>query len=200
MVSTLVRGKYIICKITSPVSAEIISDGAVFQRDGEIIAVGKYKDLREQYTPEETIGSSNYVVMPGLINAHYHCGLSPFQRGVPDLPLELWLPAQMGEKEVDPYLDHLYGATQMLKSGTTVVQELITAARPADFAASEKMLKACQESGIRVSFARMVYDQNRLVAGSRGGEEDFTSQLPTGLAERFKSFMAQAYLSTEVCG
>ena len=91
MASTLIRGKYVICKVTGSNTAEVISDGAVFQRDGEIVEVGKYDDFRARYTADEIIGSVNHVVMPGLINAHFHVGLSPFQRGSPDLPLELWL-------------------------------------------------------------------------------------------------------------
>ena len=39
MSSTLVRGKYVVRKITGPHSADVISDGAVFQRDGEIIEI-----------------------------------------------------------------------------------------------------------------------------------------------------------------
>ena len=34
MVSTLVRGKYVICKVTGPATAEVVSDGAVLQSDG----------------------------------------------------------------------------------------------------------------------------------------------------------------------
>ena len=31
MATTLVRGKYIICKVTGPNSAEVVSDGGVLQ-------------------------------------------------------------------------------------------------------------------------------------------------------------------------
>ena len=46
MASSLVRGKYVISKVTGPNSADVISDGAVLQRDGRIIEVGGYQDLR----------------------------------------------------------------------------------------------------------------------------------------------------------
>ena len=55
MASTLVRGKYVICKITGSSSSEVITDGAVFQRDGEISEVGRYDDLRTRYTVDEII-------------------------------------------------------------------------------------------------------------------------------------------------
>jgi len=77
MASTLVRGKYVICKITGSSSSEVITDGAVFQRDGEIIEVGRYDDLKTRYAVDEIIGSSNQLVMPGLVNSHFHVGISP---------------------------------------------------------------------------------------------------------------------------
>lgn len=197
MSSTLIRGKYVICKVTSPDSAEVIFDGAVFQRDGEIIEVGRYDNLKAHYAADEVIGSPNYVVMPGFINAHSHVGVTPFQLGVPDLPLELWLPAKMGSKQVDPYLDHLYAAAQMIKSGTTTVQVLTFGHIPANPEVTEKVLKAYQESGMRVSFGAGITNMNYAVAGARGGEKDFISQLPDDLARRFKSFMAGIYLPTD---
>ena len=90
MSSSLVRGKYVICKVTGRDSAEVVSDGAVYQRDGLIVEVGRYEDLRERHPGEEVIGSSRYVVMPGLVNDHFHVGVTPFQLGSPDLPLGIW--------------------------------------------------------------------------------------------------------------
>ena len=59
MAYSLVRGKYVISKVTGPNSAVVISDGAVLQQDGQIIEVGGYLDLRSRYPNEEIIGSSN---------------------------------------------------------------------------------------------------------------------------------------------
>ena len=46
---TLIRGKYVISEITGPSSAVVLSDGAVCQRDGEIIEVGRYEELKDRY-------------------------------------------------------------------------------------------------------------------------------------------------------
>ncbi len=197
MASTLVRGKYVICKITGSNSAEVISDGAVFQRDGEIVEVGRYDVLKERHNAEEVIGSPNYVVMPGLVDNHFHVGVTPFQLGAPDLPLELWLPDRMGNKEVDPYLAHLYAATQMLKSGTTVMSPLTWSYTPINLEVVEKILKAGQDSGIRVSYGTLICNQNNLIAGPKGGDEELLSQLPADLATRFRSFITPSYLSKE---
>ena len=200
MTSTLVRGKYVICKITGPSSAEVVSDGAVLQLDGQIIEVGDYRDLRARHAEAELIGGPNYVVMPGLVNDHFHVGVTPFQLGTPDLPLEMWILARIGSRFVDPYLDQLYGAVQMIESGTTTVQVLHSAARgyrPVDLGVADKVVKAFQDSGMRVSYAPFIGDQNSMVAGPGGGEDDFASQLPRGLAQRYKSFMAGSYIPVE---
>ena len=60
--------------------------------------------------------------MPGFVNSHHHVGLTPFQLGSPDHPLELWFASRMAARDVDPYLDTLYG--DMLQSGITTVQHL----------------------------------------------------------------------------
>src|SRR5215831_19240723 len=66
MALSLIRGKYVICKIRSRTAADVIEDGAVVQRDGTILAVGPYAALAQQYHPDETFGSAEHVAMPGL--------------------------------------------------------------------------------------------------------------------------------------
>jgi 5-methylthioadenosine/S-adenosylhomocysteine deaminase len=196
MATSLVRGKYVIWKITGLSTAQVVSDGAVLQRDGAIIEVGDYQELRNRNPEVEVIGSARHVVMPGLVNDHFHVGLTPFQLGAPDLPLELWSLARIGTRYVDPYLDQLYGVVQMLESGTTTVQAIHSPGRgypPVSLEVADKVVRAFLDAGMRVSYAPSVADQNSMVAGARGGEEEFTAQLPDDLAERFQSFMARGY-------
>ena len=47
MSSSLIRGKYVICKVTSRDSADVVSNGAVYQQDAVIVEVGRYDDLNE---------------------------------------------------------------------------------------------------------------------------------------------------------
>ncbi len=200
MASSLIRGKYVICKVTGLSSSVTIRDGAVFQRDGEIIDVGAYEDLKSRHQADEVIGSTRYVVMPGLVNDHFHVGLSPFQLGAPDLPLELWSLDRMRGKDVDPYLDQLYGAVLMIKSGTTTVQAIHSRPRgtgPFDLDVSRSVLKGYRESGMRVSYAPSLVNRDSLVVGPRGGEEDFISRLPENLCERFGSLMRRSYFPAE---
>ena len=105
MTLSLVRGKHVVCKVSGRNAAEVVDDGAVLQRDGLIEAVGPYRELSRQHPDAEVIGSGNHIVMPGLVNDHFHVGLTPFQMGAPDLPLEMWSLARIGTRLIDPYLD-----------------------------------------------------------------------------------------------
>ena len=124
MALSLIRGKHVICKVRSRTDAEVIDDGAVVQRDGTILEVGPYQELLPKYQPDEVFGSASHVVMPGFVNSHHHVGLTPLQLGSPDYPLELWFASRMAARNVDPYLDTLYSAFEMIESGITTVQHL----------------------------------------------------------------------------
>ena len=69
MTLSLVRGKHVVCRVTGPDAAEVVADGAVLQRDGQIEAVGDYRELSRQHPDAEVIGSGNHIFMPGLVNA-----------------------------------------------------------------------------------------------------------------------------------
>ena len=196
MTLSLVRGKHVVCRVTGPHSSDVIADGAVLQRDWLIEAVGDYGELRRQHPDAEVIGSGHHIVMPGLVNDHFHVGLTPFQMGAPDLPLEMWSLARIGARLIDPHLDQLYGAVQMIETGTTTVQAIHSPGRgygPVSLEIADKVVSAYQASGMRVSYAPSVVDQNSMVAGSGGEEADFAAQMPPDLAERYRSFMAPSY-------
>ena len=79
MASSLISGKYVVCGVLDGTEAVVITDASVFQRDGRIVEIGDTNTLRAKYKPDEVIGSSENVVLPGLINSHHHTGLTPFQ-------------------------------------------------------------------------------------------------------------------------
>ncbi|HXJ83566.1 MAG TPA: amidohydrolase family protein [Candidatus Methylomirabilis sp.] len=165
MATSLIRGKYVVAKVSSRTEASVIPDGAVFQRDGTIVEVGPYTDLAGRHRPDATLGSPEHVVVPGFVNGHHHVGLTPFQLGSPDYPLELWFASRMSARAVDPYLDTLYSAFEMLESGITTVQHLhgwriSPAARVIEVA--DRILKAYHDIGMRVSYSYALRDQNRL--------------------------------------
>lgn len=185
MASSLVRGRYVITKVDQRGQAEVIDDGAVFQRDGWIVEVGKYETVRRKYQPDELLGSSEHVVLPGLVNAHHHVGLTPFQLGSPDYPLELWFASRLGARDVDPYLDTLYSAFEMIESGITTVQHLHgTVSGPIEriSRAAQEVLRAYKDIGMRVSYSFAIRDQNQFVYD----EEHFARELPQELAASFR--------------
>jgi 5-methylthioadenosine/S-adenosylhomocysteine deaminase len=79
----------VIQKVTGRYEATVVEDGAVFERDGTIVEVGPAPQLRQRHRPDRVLGSPEHVVMPGFVNSHHHVGLTPFQLGSPDYPLEL---------------------------------------------------------------------------------------------------------------
>ncbi len=188
MKTTIVRGRQVVCRIAGPDSAKTVADGAVAVLDGEIVEVDRYDHLLDRYQPDEVIGSPRHVVIPGLINAHHHVGLTPFQLGSLDMPLETWIIARWALREVDPYLDTLWCAIQMIESGITTVQHNHMAARLPPgmslYDAASQILDAYDHSGMRVAFSISTRDQNHLVYED---DERFLATLPAQLAARARA-------------
>ena len=189
MASSLVRGRYVVTGVDQG-RASVIEDGAVFQRDGVIVDVGPAAELAQRHPADATLGSPAHVVLPGFVNSHHHVGLTPFQLGSPDHPLELWFASRLAARDVDPYLDTLYSAFDMLQSGITTVQHLHGwRGAPASrvFGVAERILKAYDDVGMRVSYSYALRDQNRLVYEA---DEDFCRRLPPGLGAELREYLA----------
>jgi cytosine/adenosine deaminase-related metal-dependent hydrolase len=193
MGSTLIRGKYVVVKVTSRTESVVVADGAVFQRDGIVVEVGPYAELAARHHADQVLGSQEHVIVPGFVNAHHHVGLTPFQLGSPDYPLELWFASRMGARAVEPYLDTLYSAFEMLESGITTVQHLHgwrvgPASRVIEVA--ERILKAYDDIGMRVSYSFALRDQNRLAYEA---DEAFARRLPAPVSGELLAYLrAQA--------
>ena len=198
MASSLVRGKYIICEVLSAEDSKIIEDGAIYQIDGNIIEIGDYADLRSKYSPDEVIGSSKFMVIPGLINAHHHNGITPFQLGTLDHPLETLILSRMGKRQPNLYLDTKYCAMQMIESGITTVMHNQNLLRlPSDIAmyeSSTKVVQAYEESGMRVAFSLSFKDQNTLLYED---DEAFLATLPLDLNRDVRAFQEERPISME---
>ena len=197
MASSLIRGKYVICKVNNRDDAQVIEDGAVFQRDGVIVEVGTFKTLSKKHRPDDMLGSDQHVVLPGFVNSHHHVGLLGFQMGTPDLPLELWYSHRLRKRDVDPYLDTLYSAFEMIESGITTVQHLHSRANgPVDriYKAANQVLKAYRDIGMRASYSFGLRDQNRLVYEA---DEDFLKRLPPDLASAVAELLQDQIIPLE---
>ncbi len=176
-------------------SCEEIADGAVLQQDGVILEIGTYEDFARRYPNTPVHGSGNEVMLPGFVNGHHHIGLTPVQLGCPDMPLELWFVARMVARNIDPYLDTLFSAFEMIGSGITTVQHIQGGPAFADLEDHvEEILRAYRDVGMRVSYSFMLRDQNRLVYQA---DNDFIAGLPEELREPTAAWFARSKLVVE---
>ena len=194
MATSMVRGKYVICEAgTGESGSRVITDGAVFQRDGVIEAVGPYDDLKATQQADQEVGGPGFVVMPGLVNAHHHGrGVSTFQMGSTDGCLETWILSGWGRRPHDHYLMTLYTAVQMIESGTTTVM-YNHPQTPASGLEDDlnQVLRGFAAAGMRTAFSVYSRTQNRVVYED---DQQFKSKLPADLAQGLTQYLAQSDL------
>jgi 5-methylthioadenosine/S-adenosylhomocysteine deaminase len=196
---SLIRSRAMIAQALDRHRWEEIADGAVLQEDGTIVAIGSFADLQARHPTVRVIGTGNEILMPGLINGHHHVGLTPVQLGSPDMPLELWFVTRMVMRNVNPYLDTLYSAFEMIASGITTVQHLhgwAPGTLPEVESRCEEVLRAYQDVGMRVSYSFSVRDQNRLVYQD---DAEFVASLPPELRGPVQHWYDRILLSLDDC-
>ncbi|BDG74371.1 5-methylthioadenosine/S-adenosylhomocysteine deaminase [Roseomonas fluvialis] len=199
MPSSLIRGGAVICRAVDRSAVEVVEDGAVLQRDGNIVEVGPWAELEMRHagTVDQVLGSPADVVLPGFINGHHHVGLTPLQLGSPDLPLELWFASRLKSRAVDLRLDTLYSAFEMVESGITTVQHLagrIPAPLDNVIRGATDTLRAYQSIGMRASYGYMLRDQNHLVYEA---DAAFLARLPSALAAELAPMIERGVLPLE---
>ena len=198
MASSIIRGKHVITRVIDDNASEVIDDGAVYQEDGAIVEVGSFQDLNGRYSPDEVVGDGTQLAMPGLVNAHHHVGLTPFQLGSPDLALEPWIVVRTMNRDVDNYLDTLYCAIQMIESGITTVMHNHATWRKTEGGgfhdSGAHVMQAYQDAGMRVAFSFSHRDQNRVAYED---DERFLATLPPDLAARISRRLVESQMSTE---
>jgi 5-methylthioadenosine/S-adenosylhomocysteine deaminase len=181
MTVTLVTADHVLTGFAADGTPQMLADGAIAIEGETISAIGTASDLRRIHPAAREIGGRGKVAIPGLINAHHHVGVTPFQLGARDQPLELWFPERLVMRDVDPRLDTLYSAFEMIASGVTTVQHLHSRA-PGDVDAvvsrAGAIIDAYRELGMRVSYSFALRDQNRMIYAA---DEEFISLLPAEL-------------------
>ena len=111
---------------------------------------------------DRIIDLSGHLLVPGLINGHFHSH-EHFQKGrVENLPLEIWLhytrtplPVLLNPRQI--YLRTLIGAIEALRTGTTTVLDDVALGATLNRANLDAVLQAYEDIGIRalVGFAMM---------------------------------------------
>src|SRR5215468_2806254 len=125
---------------------------------GEIVAIGA--DLRVD-GPHETIDARGRLVVPGLINAHYHSHDTLCRGLFEELPLEFWLlytlPMGQNRCKDEVRARTLVGALESLRCGITTVQDMLGLS-PLTDEQTDVVIAAYREAGIRVVFTPMVWN------------------------------------------
>lgn len=191
MNATIVRACHVLCGFKPDGTADIREEAAILVRNGEVAVIGNASDVMRDNPGADVIGGHDMVAIPGLVNAHHHVGLTPLQLGSPDHPLELWFASRLALRDVDPRLDTLYSAFEMISSGVTTVQHLHSRAPGGPDAVldtADRVIGAYREVGMRASYSFALRDQNRLVYEA---DEDFLARLPGELRPAMAEYFAR---------
>src|SRR5258708_2302625 len=160
-------------------SKTLIRGGRVLDLDGDLdqppvadilIEGNRIAALGPALPPARTAGATvidaaGRLVIPGLVNAHYH-SYDVLARGLmEDLPLEQWGtlcgPLAVGRSLEEIRARTLLGAVECLRNGSTTVQDMSTLV-PLDDAAVDTILDAYAEAGIRVIYSISIRDLSQL--------------------------------------
>ena len=159
----------------------VIEHGAVVIEESSIVAVGRHEDLAEMGPFDQVIGSDDHVVLPGLVNAHFHSagfalrGLhaEPFERR--NIHIHR---AKLSEQDVyDLRLASLLGC---LHRGQTAILDFNYGLPNLPNLGYEPLLQAYEDIGIRATVGVGSRDQNRYV---HAPDEEFLALLPSDIAD-----------------
>ena len=171
-----------------------IRDGAVAISGQTVESVGTFKELSNRYPGARQIGGKEFLVIPGLINAHSHGrGLTDFQRGALDNTIESWLLDTRKYIPVSTYDDVAFSAARLLKSGvTTTMHNHILKAPSAYVSEFDDALQAYSDAGLRVQFNPSIKNDNPFVYGNN---EAFLATLPQDLRDSLSAPLPQGSLT-----
>ena len=134
-----------------------------------VVEDDKIIDVLDNYNGkyDMIIDASNKIVMPGLINAHTHLGMSYFRATNDNLTLQKWLnekiwPIEDKLTDEDVYYSSLLSLIEMIKTGTTCSNDM--------YYNCEGTIKAIKETKTRCLFTRCLLGSNN---NDNGRMDDF---------------------------
>lgn len=115
--------------------------------DKNIVKIAK--NIEEK--ADKTIDATGKIIMPGLINTHSHISMSIFRETVDGYKTQDWLkekiwPMEDKLKEEDIYWATLLSCVEMIKTGTTTVNDM--------YFMTDKIIEAALKIGIRLQTTR----------------------------------------------
>lgn len=153
----------------------VIRGGKVYDHDGDVhrpseadilIEGAEITAIEPQLTDDQIIGAEiidarGHLVMPGMINAHYHSHDTLCRGLFEELPLEVWLlytlPMGGHRSKREVRLRTLVGALESVRCGITTVQDMLGLI-PLTEEYVDVVIAAYEEIGSRVVFSPMVFD------------------------------------------
>lgn len=151
------------CIILPMNTKEVITDGAIAIKNGEIIFVGKQTSV-EGIKAEKKIEAKGKVALPGFVNSHTHVAMTLFRGIAEDKPLDVWLKEAIWplEAKLTPGEIHegsLLGCLEMIKSGTTCFADM--------YFHEETVAEAVKESGLRAVLAEGIIEAGNKALGEK---------------------------------
>ncbi|ACS33231.1 amidohydrolase family protein [Thermococcus gammatolerans] len=132
-----------------------VRNGAVIVEDNIIRAVVPVEELRE-WGVDEVYGGENYLVIPGLINAHTHVAMAKFRGLGEDLPTEEWLekiiwPMELEwtRREIRKWAE--IGIKEALMNGSTTIND--------HYFFADEIAKVAERLGVRAFIGQTVMDE-----------------------------------------
>jgi 5-methylthioadenosine/S-adenosylhomocysteine deaminase len=179
----VITARWMVTGVSGDDTPEMIEDAGLAHESGVVLAVGPSTQIKAAYPNAPVTDHPHHLIMPGLVNSHHHIGLTPLQLGAPDEPLEIWFAARLAMRKIDPYLDTLFSAFEMIASGVTTVQHIqgwAVGNLEQVTASASGVLRAYDDIGMRVSYCYAVREQNRFVYEA---DEEFCKRLTPDVAK-----------------
>ena len=159
--------------LTMDAANRVIQDGAVVVNAQRIVAIGKKRELEQDYAPRETIGGQNALIMPGLIDCHNHLAQALVREfGMEDLPniYRVYIPCEIAMTATDARISAEFMICQLLRAGVTTVAETTCTVAHEDAIAG-----ALLDAGMRAVMARGQGDRKTRFASNYEQVEGRTS-------------------------
>jgi len=114
----------VVVTMADPVGCGVIRDGAVAVKDGRIVAVGETDEVRKRCMAHREIDGRGKLIMPGLIDAHMHTGVSIYRGFAQDT--ESWMsdcvfPLKGALKLEERRAGSMMMIAEAIKAGTTMM-------------------------------------------------------------------------------
>ena len=196
MSDCIIEAGAVLCGLADGGGAALRHDVGIRVQNGMIAQIGPLPAVGYGNDHLPRHGGAGMIAIPGLVNAHHHFGVTPLMQGVPFAPLELWLPRFRAMRRIDPRLDTLYSAIEMLESGTTTVHHIHSGLTggPEDWATtSDAVLGAYGEIGMRAGYSFMIRDQNVM---GYGPDADLLARLDSPLRDWLTGQLAASHTPT----